>query len=150
MIGSAVMLSALLSGTRSESPEPVGTTDLWLASLQPTFNWARAALALTPRASYTRVESELGGTSEGEQYALVVQWSPPWWQSFFNVQVGADWNRNSTEGMPTPDFDQRIVASLTLRWGLSRAMLAAAPPAPLPAAPTPSARRTTEGVVSAR
>jgi hypothetical protein len=144
------MLSALVSGTRSESPEPVGTTDLWLASLQPTFSWTRASLALTPRASYTRVESELGGTSEGEQYALVVQWSPPWWRSFFNVQVGADWNRSSTEGVPTPDFDQRIVASLTLRWGLSRAMLAAAPPAPLPSPPSSAAGHAARGGISAR
>lgn len=139
MLGTSVMLSVLLSGTRSESPEPVGTTDLWLAALQPTFNWTKAAIAFTPRASYSRVESELGGTSDSEQYGLVVQWSPAWWQSFVNVQLGADWNRTSSEGLPTPSFDQRIVASLTLRWGLSRATLAATPAAPLPSVPSATA-----------
>ncbi|MCM2316151.1 MAG: hypothetical protein NDJ92_13475, partial [Thermoanaerobaculia bacterium] len=143
MLGASVMLSALISGTRSESPAPVGTTDLWLASLQPTFNWTKAALAFTPRASYSRVKSDLGGTSDSEQYGLVVQWSPAWWQSFVNVQVGADWNRSSSEGLPTPSFDQRIVASLTLRWGLSRAALAATPPAPLPTVPVATARLST-------
>lgn len=139
MLGQSVMLSALFSGTRSESPEPVGVTDLWLASLQPTINWARTGISFTPRASFTRVESELGGTSDSEQYALIAQWSPAWFRSLINIQLGADWNRSSIEGLPTPSFDQRIVASLTLRWGLSRALLAAEPPAPLPTVPTASA-----------
>ncbi|MGK2858609.1 MAG: hypothetical protein ACSLFQ_15515 [Thermoanaerobaculia bacterium] len=139
-LGSSVMLNALLSGTRSESPSPVGVTDLWLASLQPTINWAQTGLSFTPRASFTRVESDLGGTSDSEQYQLIVQWSPAWWRSLVNVQAGADWSRNSVDGLPTPSFDQRIVASLTLRWGLSRALLAAEPPTPLPTVPATSAR----------
>ncbi len=138
-LGRAVILTALFSGTRSESPPPVGVTDLWLASLQPTINWTKTGLAFTPRAAFTRVDSELGGTSDNEQYQLIVQWSPAWWRSLVNVQVGADWNRNVSEGLPKPSFDQRIVASLTLRWGLSRALLAAAPAAPLPAVPTTTA-----------
>lgn len=148
--GSAVTLSALLSGTRSESPQPVGTTDLWLASLQPALTWTAASLALTPRASYTRVESELGGTSEGEQYALVLQWSPPWWEAFFNLQLGADWSRTSTEGLPTPGFDQRLVASLTLRWGLSRSKLVTTPPTPLPVPPAYAVRRNVNSNAEAR
>jgi len=140
-MGRSVVMSALLSGTRSESPEPAGTTDMWLFSLQPTFNWTGPSLAITPRVSYTRIETDPGATSDNELYGLIVQWSPAWWQSFVNVQVGSDWSRSSSDGMPTPDFDRRIVASLTLRWGLSRASLAATPAAPLPAVPTDPARR---------
>jgi hypothetical protein len=150
MIGQSVMLSALLSGTRSESPDPVGTTDMWLLSLQPTFNWAGPSLAITPRVSYTKIDSELGANIDSELYGLIVQWSPAWWESFFNVQVGSDWSRSSTEGMPTPDFDHRVVASLTLRWGLSRAALAATPAEPLPPVPTASAASRTQRGVTAR
>ncbi|MFA6955636.1 MAG: hypothetical protein WC538_07180 [Thermoanaerobaculia bacterium] len=149
-LGQSVIVSALLSGTRSESPEPIGTTDMWLLSLQPSFNLAGASLAITPRVSYTRIDSDLGATSDTELYGLIVQWSPPWRESFFNVQVGSDWNRSSTDGLPTPDFDHRIVASLTLRWGLSRASLAATPPAPLPAVPMTSEHARARGAAIGR
>ncbi|MCZ7651004.1 MAG: hypothetical protein M5U13_07530 [Thermoanaerobaculia bacterium] len=129
-------LTAMVSGTRTEAAFPVGTSDLWVASLQPTLTWAKAALTLTPRASFSRFESALAGRNDSEQYQLLLQWSPAWMRSLAAFQVAADWTRNVTAGLPAPSFERRVVGNLTLRWGLSQADFAAPPPPPLPA-PTP-------------
>lgn len=130
-------LTAMLSGTRTEAAPPVGTSELWIASLQPTLTWSRAAITFTPRASLSRFESDLGGRNDSEQYQLLVQWSPTWLRSLLAFQVAADWTRNTVAGLPSPSFDRRIVANLTLRLGLTREDFVAPPPPSAP--PTPAA-----------
>jgi hypothetical protein len=117
--GAILSMTAMLAGTRSESAPPVGVTDLLMATLQPTLRWAGPGISITPVASFTRIDSELGGTSDTEQYQVVAAWSPSWWNSLVNAQIAADWFRTSMEGFPTPSFQRRVVASVVLRWGRS-------------------------------
>ncbi len=134
-VSDALALTALLSGTRTEAAPPFGSTDLWLASLQPVVRWSRARLTFTPLVSFTRYGSELSGTIDTEQYQLIVDWAPGWWRSFATLQIAADWSRSAVDGQENPGFHQRIVAGLALRWGLSRAQLRSTPlPPPLPTA----------------
>jgi len=116
-VGTSTSLNAMLSGTRSDSAPPIGTTDMWLATLQPTFTWSAPGISVTPAASYSRIESDVGGTSETEQYQLIALWSPAWWNSLLNLQLAGDWSRSSTEGLPDTGFQKRIVGTVILRWG---------------------------------
>ena len=131
-----LMLTGLVSGTRSEMADPMGLTDSWLLSLQPTVNWEARGLALTPAVSYSRVESDLGGGSENEQYQLILQWTPNWMHSLLGWQIASDWTRATMEGVPSPDFHQRWITSLTLRWGVTRSAATPVALAPLPAFPS--------------
>jgi len=146
-LNEAIALTALLSGTRSEAAEPVGQSDIWLASLQPVLRWSRASLTFTPLLSFTRFDADLSGAIDTEQYQLIVDWAPSWWRSFASLQLTADWSRSAIEGEPTPAFHRRVVAGLALRWGLSRAQLRATPlppalPTPVRAPLGPAARST--------
>jgi len=132
-LGEALLLTALLSGTRTEAAPPVGRSEIWLASLQPVARWSRAHLTFTPLVSFTRFDGELSGTIDTEQYQLIVDWAPPGWRSLASLQIAADWSRSAIEGQETPGFHRRVVAGLALHWGLSRAQLQSAPPkSPLP------------------
>lgn len=125
-IGSSTMVTALLSGTRSEAAPVIGTTDSYLGSLQPTFMWRARGLSMTPSVSYSRSESD-ASTSETEQYQLLLQWTPAWWQSLFAIQFATDWNKAATEGFPSAGYHRRVIANVTLRWGISRPSPATAP-----------------------
>jgi hypothetical protein len=114
-----VNMAAVLSGTRSAGTSAVGTTNQYLASLQPTITLPRG-ITLQPRAMYSSSKSDLTNIeSRSEQYAGLITWAPPWHQSALSLQLSADANRNSFTGQPTPSkFVHRYVGTLSLRWGL--------------------------------
>ncbi len=136
-LGGMLMLAAMLSGTRSEGSPIMGTTDQLVMSLQPSLNLTSLALVLTPRAGYTRMKNDVSRLdAASEQYQLMVQWSPTWASSLVSVQAGADLNRSlAGAGMPTPPFQRRYTATVTLSWRAEGAPVGVAPqPPPMPSA----------------
>ena len=113
-----INMAAVLSGTRSAGSSAVGTTNQYLASLQPTITLPRG-ITFQPRAMYSSSKSDLTNVeSRSEQYAGLVTWAPPWHQSALSFQVSADANRNRFTGQVTPSrFVHRYVSTLSLRWG---------------------------------
>jgi hypothetical protein len=136
-LGGMLMLSGMLSGTRSEGSALMGTTDQLVLSLQPSLNLSSLALVLTPRAGYTRMKNDVSRMDAAtEQYQLVVQWSPTWANSLVSVQAGADLSRSlSGADLQAPPFQRRYTATVTLSWRAEGVSAAAAPPPP----PMPSA-----------
>jgi len=128
-----IMVSAMLSGTRSDGGPLSGRTDQVLVSLQPTLTAGR--LALTPRASWSRMTNDVWKSKNlMELYQLMVQWSPPWFGDLFALQVAANWNRMDIGTGPRPSFQRQVTATFSLRRTLTGA--AAQLPAPPPVFPT--------------
>jgi hypothetical protein len=113
-----INMAAVLSGTRSAGSDAVGTTNQYLASLQPTLTLPHG-ITLQPRAMYSSSKSDLTNIeSRSEQYAGLITWAPPWHQSALSFQISADMNRNRFTGQVTPSkFVHRYVSTLSLRWG---------------------------------
>jgi len=118
----ALTMAALLSGTRSEGAPPTGTTDQLMLSLQPTVNWTQAFLTVTPRAAWIEVKSEMSaGKTTTEQYQILVQLAPPWFESLLAFQVAADWSRTKMSTQtPAPGYTRRIVGTCTVRLNRQR------------------------------
>jgi hypothetical protein len=148
-------LSALVSGTRSDSGLSAGSTDLWLASLQPSIAIRPIDVSLSPSASWNRSEDKGSGTrTTSEQYRALVVYAPTFARSLLSLQLSGEWNRTrvsspvATVASPS-GFDHRYAAAILLRWGAGP--LGAAPPAsflpgasPLaPKAQTPPGKNTT-------
>jgi hypothetical protein len=114
----SINMAAVLSGTRSAGSAAVGTTNQYLASLQPTITLPRG-VTFQPRAMYSTSKSDLTNIeSRSEQYAGLVTWAPPWHQSALSLQLSADANRNHFTGQIAPSkFVHRYVSTLSLRWG---------------------------------
>ncbi|MDQ6800088.1 MAG: hypothetical protein M3041_04545 [Acidobacteriota bacterium] len=113
-----INMAAVLSGTRSAGSAAVGTTNQYLASLQPTLTLPRG-ITFQPRAMYSSSKSDLTNIeSRSEQYAGLVTWAPPWHQSALSLQISADTSRNRSTGQVIPSkFVHRYVSTLSLRWG---------------------------------
>jgi len=136
--GPAMFLTGMVSATRTDLAAELGRNDQLMVSLQGTWTLAGANLALTPRGTYTRGETTEPATiSEGEQYQLVVQWTPPWMGSLLAFEVAADFSRFSSSYSPgMPPFARRLTASFTVRHS------AKLPP---PAPPLPNPQQTPGG-----
>src|SRR6185369_1123040 len=79
MFSPYVNLAAVLSGTRSAGSFIVGTTNQYLASLQPTFTIPRFFISLQPRASYSTSENDLyESKATTQQYQGLLTFSPQW------------------------------------------------------------------------
>lgn len=115
-------LSALVSGTRSESIPDAGQTDQLLVSLQPSFAIPALWLSLQPRVAYNRSQNRVANLdSRGEQYQILLLWAPTWVGSLVNLQFFADWNRNRSKGQSgASPFTHRYAGTLTLRWGAGK------------------------------
>jgi hypothetical protein len=111
-------LAAVLSGTRSAGSFIVGTTNQWLASLQPTLSIPKFYVSLQPRASYSTSKNDLyESKTTTEQYQGLVTFSPQWWNSLFAVQLSADWTKNSFAGQIGPaKFVHRYVGTINFHY----------------------------------
>jgi len=124
-------LSAIVSGTRSESGLSGGNTDLWLVALQPSVAIKPIGVSIAPSASYNRSEDKSSGSrSTSEQYRALVIYAPLHLGSLLSIQLSGEWNRTRTSapsisGAPA-GFDHRYAAALLLRWGAGP--LGSAPP----------------------
>lgn len=117
-VAKAIMLSAMLSGTRSDGGPLSGRTDQVLISLQPTMTAGR--WSLTPRVSWSRMTNDVWNSENCmKQYQVMVQWSPPWFGDLFALQVAADWSRMDSGAGPRPSFQRRVTATFSLRRTLS-------------------------------
>ncbi len=114
-----VNLAAVLSGTRSEGSSAVGTTDQYLASLQPSFTLPAFGMMLQPRANFSRSKNNLTNLeSRSEQYQGLVTWAPQRLASLMSFQVSADASRNRSTGQIVPaKFIHQYVGTLSLKWG---------------------------------
>ncbi|HET9793626.1 MAG TPA: hypothetical protein VFS34_04115, partial [Thermoanaerobaculia bacterium] len=115
-------LSALISGTRSESGLAAGHTDLWLVALQPALAIRAVDLSIAPSASWNRSDDRGSGTrTTSEQYRALLIYAPRLLRSLLSLQLSGEWNRTraSSPGIEaTPSgFDHRYAAALLLRWG---------------------------------
>ena len=119
-------LSVNLSGTHSESAPTVGTTDQWLASVQPALTIPKVFTTVTPMVSSTRSKNDITHlVSQSEMYQVMVQFAPTWVNSLFAGQVAADWSRSQPSmqfATPPPSmqsatsgYSHRYVGTITLR-----------------------------------
>jgi hypothetical protein len=119
-------LSALVSGTRSESGFSPGYTDLLLVSVQPSLAIRPIDVALSPSVSYNRTKaSATGAATSSEQYRALVVYAPKFARSLLSLQLSGEWNRTRSSGLaglgvvpPSSGFDHRYAAAMTLRWGV--------------------------------
>ena len=112
-------LAAVLSGTRSAGNDfIIGTTDQYLASLQPTISIPKLFLSLQPRASYNTSKNDLfDSRSTTEQYQALVTFAPQWLGSFVAVQFSADWTKSTFTGQLGPSrFVHRYVGTFNFHW----------------------------------
>ena len=112
-------LAAVLSGTRSAGKDfIIGTTDQYLASLQPTVSIPKLFLSLQPRASYNASKNDLfDSRSTTEQYQALVTFAPQWLGSFVAVQFSADWTKSTFTGQLGPSrFVHRYVCTFNFHW----------------------------------
>jgi hypothetical protein len=111
-------LAAMLSGTRSAGSFIVGTTDQYLASLQPTIAIPRLWISLQPRATYSTSKNDLyASKSTTEQYQGLVTFAPQWAGSIIALQFSADWTKNTFDGQFGPaKFVHRYVGTINLHW----------------------------------
>jgi hypothetical protein len=118
-------VSALVSGTRSESGFSVGHTDLLLVSLQPSLAIRPVDVSLSPAISYNRTkDGATGVTTSSEQYRALVIYAPKFARSLLSLQLSGEWNRSRSSGPAgvgiapaSSGFDHRYAAAVTLRWG---------------------------------
>lgn len=126
-------LSAIVSGTRSESGFSAASTDLWLVALQPSLALRSIDVSLSPSASWNRSEDKSGGTrTTSEQYRALVVYAPKFARSLLSLQLSGEWNRTRSSSPAAAvsgpsGFDHRYAAAVLLRWGAGP--LGAAPPA---------------------
>jgi len=142
--GPRLSLNGMVSATRTDAAPEIGRTDQFMVSLQATWTVAAPNVSLTPRGTYSRSESRVpAAVTEGEQYQLVLQWTPPWLGSLLAIEVAGDLTRSlSTYAAGIPPFQRRITASLTLRHS-------ARLPVPVPPLPDPAGTGGADPVTSA-
>jgi len=118
MFSPYVNLAAVLSGTRSAGSFIVGTTNQYLASLQPTFTIPRFFISLQPRASYSTSENDLyESKATTQQYQGLLTFSPQWLGSIIALQLSADWTKNTFAGQFEPaKFIHRYVGTINFHW----------------------------------
>jgi len=114
-------LSAVLSGTRTAGSSAVGTTDQYLASLQPSWTLPNWGIMLQPRVNFSRSKNDLTNLeSRSEDYQALVTWTPQRLTQHLSLQFSADANRSSSTGqIPPPKFIHQYVGTMSFNWGAS-------------------------------
>jgi hypothetical protein len=122
--GSIFGISAMVSAVRLQGGDSMGTSDSYLAAVQPTFNIPKLALSLQPRASYSRtINSLVAADTRVAQYLILVSWRPAWRSVRGTLQAFGDW----TQPPAGQAFGRRYGINLTVGWGTRAGALAATP-----------------------
>jgi hypothetical protein len=131
------MLSASLSGARTEAAPELGTTDNWSFSLQPGIAIPFASLSFQPVLMIGRTTNDiLSSDSKNESLQAMLQWSPQWLGSFASAQISAGWNRNAFGDTPATT-SRTYQGSLTMRLNKNKGMPMFPRSAPLPGTEEP-------------
>jgi len=111
-------LAAVLSGTRSAGSVIIGTTNQYLALLQPTLAIPKFYISFQPRASYSTSKNDLyESKTTTEQYQGLVTFAPQWAGSIVALQLSADWTKNDYAGQPVQSkFVHRYVGTINFHW----------------------------------
>lgn len=112
-------LAATASLSRTDLPVGVGSTDVAVVSLSPTWTIPEARLTVLPQYLYTRTKSDSGtADSRLDEYGLTVQWSPLFWRSFLALQGSAFWSDTRGAAGASPEgTNHRYLLSISFRWG---------------------------------
>jgi hypothetical protein len=112
-------LATTASLSRTDLPFGVGSTDVAVVSVSPSWTIPDAHLTLLPQYLYTRTKSDSGtADTRLDEYGLTVQWSPTFWRSFLALQGSALWSDDhGTSGTVQAGTTHRYLLSVSLRWG---------------------------------